>query len=178
MREFNPIRCAVQSKKAPRPELTGVFYDNGYKIGTNGHIMAIVKSDYPSHLEGKIIAKDGSVINKCRYPNYKSAIPLIKECKKFAIDTLNLKDAIDKANYIKKENPLTYIGITSKMKATVEAAQLILSFIKGYKIKEVYINKKETVLLFTDSDNTMLYMGIDGKINGAEVITNQIITKL
>ena len=51
----------MKDKDTPRPQLTGVYHDNGYKVGTDAHIMAMIKSDYPSELEGKI-AKDGSEI--------------------------------------------------------------------------------------------------------------------
>lgn len=34
--------------------LSGVFHDDGYKVATEGHVLSMIKSDYPKEDEGKI----------------------------------------------------------------------------------------------------------------------------
>lgn len=65
---------SLASNDKLRPALQGVFHQEGNRIVSDSVILAVIKSEYPSELEGKIIAKDGSVIEE-RYPNYKSVIP-------------------------------------------------------------------------------------------------------
>ncbi|MFR9547003.1 MAG: hypothetical protein SNJ29_15715 [Rikenellaceae bacterium] len=172
MREFNPMRCAIQKKSEPREVLKGVYHDKGYKIGTDARILAKVQADYPKGLEGKVIGKDGKVIKE-KFPNYHTAFFSTRKCSKFSIDAAKLKETIDKAKAIKKDNPLIYLVIADEVKATIEYAQLILAFIKNYGISNVYINPAKTTLLFTDSNNQMLYMTLSGS-DDAIVINNQI----
>ncbi len=172
MREFNPLRCAVQKKSEPREALKGIYHENGYKVGSDARILAKVQSDYPKELEGKVVGKDGKVIKK-KFPDYQKAFFSTRKCSKFSIDAEKLKETIDKAKAIKKDNPLIYIVIADEVKATIEYAQLILAFIKSYDISNVYINPTKTTLLFTDSNNEMLYMTLPGS-DDAIVINNQI----
>lgn len=65
---------SLASNDKLRPALHGVLHQEGNRIVCDGVILAVLKSEYPSEHEGKIIAKDGSVIEG-RYPNYKSVIP-------------------------------------------------------------------------------------------------------
>ena len=178
MREFNAMRCTFQQKHTPHPELKGVYHSDGCKIATDAHILVIIKSEYSSELEGKIVDKDGNIIN-ARFPQYSRAIPEMKKCKRYSIDLTKFKDAIDKGKKAYKEiSPVVCITIAENVKISLKYAQLVLSFIKTYKITELHFNKTKqtTSLLFTSDGNMMVCMGITTSIDG-EAIINDIITK-
>ena len=64
--------------------MTGVYHSNGYVFASNQHVIIKMKKEYPSMYEGKIIAKNGDVIEK-NFPN---------------CDMIILKDGIDKMRLI------------------------------------------------------------------------------
>lgn len=64
--------------------LTGVYHSNGYAFASDSHVIIKMKKEYPSEHEGKIIAKNGDVINM-NFPNCDNQI---------------LKDGIDKMRII------------------------------------------------------------------------------
>lgn len=69
-----------------RPVMNGVYYDQGYKVASDGHILLAVKEPYDKSLEGKIEAKDGS-FTEGRYPNWRSVLPNDMEgCRQFEIN--------------------------------------------------------------------------------------------
>lgn len=80
-----------------RPSICGVYHDNGWQVATNGHMVIAVKQSYAEEREGKIIAKDGSVIED-RYPNWRAVIPAYtNEYKTFRMDMAELSEALRKA---------------------------------------------------------------------------------
>ena len=44
------------SKDENRYFMTGVYYENGFAVATNGRVLIKLKTNYPSEYEGKIIA--------------------------------------------------------------------------------------------------------------------------
>lgn len=64
--------------------LTGVYHSNGYAFASDSHVIIKMKKEYPSEYEGKIIAKNGDVIDM-NFPNCDNQI---------------LKDGIDKMRII------------------------------------------------------------------------------
>ena len=64
--------------------MTGVYHSNGYVFASNQHVIIKMKKEYPSENEGKIIAKNGDVIEK-NFPN---------------CDMIIRKDGIDKMRII------------------------------------------------------------------------------
>ena len=65
--------------------LTGVYYSNGYAFASDSHVVIKMKKEYPSEQGGKIIAKNGDVIDG-KFPN--------------CCDNLIRKDDIDKMRII------------------------------------------------------------------------------
>jgi len=57
-----------------RPVLQGILFEKGSVIATDAHILAIIKMDYPKSNEGKVIDKQGNIIEG-KFPNYQSVIP-------------------------------------------------------------------------------------------------------
>ncbi len=70
--EFNPYKYVDKENIYPR--LDGVLHQRGYKVATNGCILIRYKCDYPQQFEGKVIGKNGKIVNDW-FPNWKNAIP-------------------------------------------------------------------------------------------------------
>ena len=58
----------VMDKKNYYDALTGVYHSNGYAFASDSYVIIKKKKEYPSEYEGKIIAKNGDVIEK-NFPN-------------------------------------------------------------------------------------------------------------
>lgn len=102
MAKLDPYKFTSGEKphKSNRPLLCGVYHDKGNVIATDAHIMLIDKQDYPKKNEGKVIAKDGTVIEG-HFPSYKNVIPDMKLYTPYRIDV----DAIsEKLKGVKKRN--------------------------------------------------------------------------
>lgn len=180
MREFNAIRCAIKEKHTSHLELKGVYHKGGCKIATDSHILVAIKSEYPAELEGKIVAKDASIID-ARFPNYNRVISSIKRCKNRDIDAVKLKEAIEKCKKaINDTIVLHFIRIADDLVIPVEKAELVLSFIKTYKITKVdlHLSKAPKCMRLTSNDNMMLCMGIDGKMKKKYIIDEEITKKI
>lgn len=87
-----------------RPIMAGVCHRNGYKVVSNGLILAALKADYAPELEDKVIAKDGTEIIVTeqglshRFPNFRNLIP-----KDRPFGSVDAKIDFAKLNEIKKQ---------------------------------------------------------------------------
>ncbi len=61
-----------------RPALDGVYYHNGYCYASDGHVLLKTSHGYNEEFNGKIMSKDGKVI-EARYPDAESVIPTSKD---------------------------------------------------------------------------------------------------
>lgn len=179
MKEFNPYKCVSMEKNELRPAHKGVYHADGLKVATDGHVLAVIKSEYPDEQEGKIIDKKSCVINE-RFPFYKGAIPSLFKSKKHSIDLQKFKEAIAEAMVLLKSNPLTCIAITDNCIFEIRYAKLILSFLKIYKTKEVYIytqkkSNSNSILQVRSGDSLLLCMCITTMPE--HTIVNNNITK-
>ena len=68
--------------------LTGVYHSNGYAFASDSHVIIKMKKEYPSEYEGKIIAKNGDVI-EMNFPNCDNQI------RKDGIDKMRIIDLND-----------------------------------------------------------------------------------
>lgn len=68
--------------------LTGVYHSNGYVFASDSHVIIKMKKEYPSEFEGKIIAKNGDVIDM-NFPNCDNQI------RKDGIDKMRIIDLND-----------------------------------------------------------------------------------
>lgn len=57
-----------------RPAFAGVLHENGQRIATDAHQIVVIKSEYPTEYEGKIIDKEGKEIDY-KFPNYEAILP-------------------------------------------------------------------------------------------------------
>lgn len=75
-KEFNIWQCV--SKDYTKYFMTGVYYENGFRVATDGRMLAVIKGDYPDDYEKTIRDQNGDEING-QFPNYKRVIPDIED---------------------------------------------------------------------------------------------------
>ena len=63
------------SKDENRYFMTGVYYENGFAVATNGRVLIKLKTNYPSEYEGKIINPSNGKEIDGQFPNYKKVFP-------------------------------------------------------------------------------------------------------
>lgn len=79
--EANDVRCAgidlykytAQDEKN-QPTISGIYHKDGKVYATDGRILCKLSKDYNPDNEGKIILKDGTIVEG-KYPNADSVIP-------------------------------------------------------------------------------------------------------
>ena len=93
-------------KSGLRSVLEGIAHLNGYQYVSDTKILVKLKSEYSSELEGRVMRKDGSLIDEklyARLPNYESVIPEItSEYQEIKVDFGKLTDIIKRAKVHKK----------------------------------------------------------------------------
>lgn len=57
--------------------MCGVLYESGKIIATDSEILITYNNDYNPDLEGKIIDKQGAIID-AQFPNWKMVIPIMQ----------------------------------------------------------------------------------------------------
>lgn len=86
--------------------LEGIAHLNGYQYVSDTIILVKLKSEYSSEFEGRVMRKDGSLIDEklyARLPNYESVIPEItSEYTEVYLDFGKLTDIIKRAKVHKK----------------------------------------------------------------------------
>ena len=59
-----------------RPAMCCVFHDSGFKVASNSHILIALKEEYAPELEGRLMKKDGVLLNEdTKYPKWRDVIP-------------------------------------------------------------------------------------------------------
>lgn len=174
-------------KFAPKDDLRlalrGVYHNEGWQIAASGHMVIAVKQSYAEEREGKIIAKDGSVIED-RYPNWKAVIPAYtNEYKTFRMDMKELTEAIRKAKAHNKVygKDSCEISILGEVWLKPELLFLFATAMKEAGVDEVlYKSPTHGILVKTDTmqlllmpmipptedelaDDTNLFLTLNGK---------------
>lgn len=78
----------------------GLLYQEGKIIATTGFILCVLKADYDSEKEGKIISKKGEILNS-RFPNWKAVIPSDYHDYLIDVNSQQLFEAVKKIRKIK-----------------------------------------------------------------------------
>lgn len=53
-----------------------VFHDSGFKVASDSHILIALKEEYAPELEGRLMKKDGVLLNEdTKYPKWRNVIP-------------------------------------------------------------------------------------------------------
>lgn len=102
-----------------RPAMTGIYHKDGYEYASDAMVLAKIKSEYPSELEGKIIsAKTGKEID-VRYPNADDVIYGAVDSKTVEIE-IGIDDIIANAQAIEDikkgmlKGATLYVGTVTK----------------------------------------------------------------
>ncbi len=72
MRKINLYSFCDSNKHGIRPILKGIYHNNGFMTATDGYILFSLKGEYTSENEGKVVIKNGEVIDGLKYPDIDS----------------------------------------------------------------------------------------------------------
>ena len=104
-----------------RPQMCCVFHDSGFKVASDCYILIVLKEEYDSELEGKLLKKDGTIETKyTTYPKWRDIIPNPQ-----LIEMVPVKLDFDKIR-----------GFESEYKAKVTA--------QGIKYRDAYVRVTES----------------------------------
>ena len=117
------------SKDESRLFMTGVFYEEGFAVATDGRILLKQKADYPKEWEGKIVSlSDGKEIKDCEFPKYK--IILEREGR-----------YVSRQNLLEKENKFLESSVALVGAKLAEASMIPVSFGDGEAAAPAYLAK-------------------------------------
>ena len=86
-----------------RPQMCGVFHDNGFCVASNTYVVVAVRQDYPADLEQKIIGRDGQEIKEGgRYPRWRFVFPDENEGVGYTVDSAAVRDLVRQERADKK----------------------------------------------------------------------------
>ena len=127
MKNIKSIKRFLYSKITSKDELNplfhGLYYNNGEIVATNGYILAILKADYESELEGQIIDRKGNAIEGT-FPPYQGLIPfdhLLTDIYNYSERIKTLKTAL---NEIEKDE-CPFLSLINGMNDLKEAEPLV-----------------------------------------------------
>lgn len=145
--------------------MNGVYHEDGFKIATNGSILAMVKSDYEEKLE-KVILHKSLIPIEGNYPNYKRVIPDLTKMKETAFDFHRAKDSMKEIEGIikiaKKQNsdlPCIYKMPNGSI-LSYENLQKTIHFLECYPDSKMYTNE----------DNQKAIAFVSGKTDSYEAL--------
>lgn len=151
-KEFNVWQCV--SKDQSKYFMSGVYHEDGFKVATDGRMLAVIRSAYPDDYEKTIRDKNGDEI-RGQFPNYERVIPEIRDMVKVsrpALCDIEMAYHLPTKGGVKVEK---FIFIPKIWKA-------IYNFIDLWKNDiEVYIAKDrpgERAVMFKAGDNLFVAM--------------------
>jgi len=147
---FDITKCVSTDTK--KYFMNGVYYSEGFKVATDGRILAVIKADYSEALEGKIIKADNTEIDG-QFPNYKRVIPDDADLVKTDWPGLELIGAARKM-------PGHAININDRFLAPKYWA-VIYNFAETFGEPEMFIAKNEPehkAIVFKKNDNMIVVM--------------------
>lgn len=144
--KFDLYKC-VDSKDS-RQCMRGVYHDDGWRVASDGHILIAAKQEYPENLEGKIILKDGSILDEhYKYPRWRNVIPDVtfKGWQTFRLDFAELADVLREAKthekIWKKEMGKKYFSMISLNGAVwfkTNMFKLFASILQEHEICDIF----------------------------------------
>ena len=150
-----------------RSYIGGVYHDKGFKIATDGRILAMIKDNYPEDMEGKIFDYKLNKEIEGQFPNYKKVIPETKDRIQkniFTVDDLKVVAALSK----KKKDGNWCIMFDNKYVFSLSILHLVLSFWLAYPDAKLWVSEKENSncvvnesAMLKDGENLCIFMGYD-----------------
>ena len=151
MPKIDPYKWTNGEKplKSLRPGLAGVYHKDGYKQASSGFIYVRLKEDYPKGYEGKVVYKDGTIIN-ADPPKYDRVTPKMSDYKPYIVDVEYLETVRKKQAEKTRKDPdgLKHNVVLSEKKSGVSVmldAQLlkrIVEFMQAKHTDTVYLHKE------------------------------------
>lgn len=83
------------SKDEYRPQMCGVYHNEGWRVASDAHILFAEECEYPAEYEGKTLLKDGSFAEGGKYPQWRSAVPSGDGYKPYEFDTQKFYDWVE-----------------------------------------------------------------------------------
>ena len=83
------------SKDEYRPQMCGVYHDQGYRVACDAHILFAEETEYPAEYEGKSLLKDGSFAEGGKYPQWRSVVPSGDGYKPYEFDSQKFYDWVE-----------------------------------------------------------------------------------
>lgn len=145
--------------------MNGVYHDKGFKIATDGRILAMIKDSYPEVMEGKIFDYKLNKELEGQFPNYQRVIPDTKDRVKkniFTVDDLKVVTALSK----KKRNSDWCVMFDEKYIFSLSILRRVLSFWLAYPNAKLWVSEKESSngvvnesAMLKDGENICVFMG-------------------
>lgn len=145
--------------------MNGVYHDKGFKIATDGRILAMIKDSYPEAMEGKIFDYKLNKELEGQFPKYQRVIPDTKDRVKkniFTVDDLKVVTALSK----KKKDSNWCVMFDDKYIFTLSILRRVLSFWLAYPNAKLWVSEKENSnsvvnesAMLKDGENICVFMG-------------------
>jgi hypothetical protein len=159
-----------------RPCFSGVLHENGYKVASDTDILCVIKSEYDSDFEGKIITQKGEIVD-ASYPNYRLVMPSnMDEFTPFGFDYGDTLQKIKEAERVAKterSDVYVYLKIGNEnvyvlSKYFVKFMQFIKYFISDVKItfnkRYLYANSGDNICMLGTCMNCHSNYQVDIKV--------------
>lgn len=155
-----------KNKSELRQSLTGIYYNNGEKVASNGYVMMVQKAQYSKDKEGKVFDKNGKEINK-KYPEYWKILPSTLASKHIPLlDVINnceSKKLTDMLSIMRAERAM---GEYNSLEITPDGDIAMVPDVLGIFIKvtsqvlnyESYLSHNGAILMLVAPTVTFLFM--------------------
>lgn len=162
---------AFVGKDPYRPAANGVFHEGGYKVATDHIVLCRVRAEYEPDLEGKIVDKNGAILNE-NYPKWRSVVPDTgNEGRELSLNldklraiskTLALREKEDRAANGSKIIIGDYEGWWCK-RNVLDRLIRFAGHLKDFKawIRDIGGNKNIMLVLKNSDGEIGLFMGMD-----------------
>lgn len=144
--KFDLYKCV--DTNGPFQQMRGVYHDDGWRVASDGHILIAAKQEYPEDLEGKIVLKDGSILDEhCKYPRWRNVIPDVtfKGWQKFRLDFAELADVLREAKTHEKiwkkrmgKKYLSIISVNSAVWFKTNLFKLFASILQEHEMCDIF----------------------------------------
>ncbi len=158
--KFNPYEYV--SKNDWQSAVTGVLYESGQMVATDAHMIIAYKADYNPDLEGKIIDKNGAIID-ARYPNWKVVIPDNKNLTFVDFDyskVFDLYKSFKVRKKIQKEKEYKELVTIEDVYFDLALFYKLAKFCKHFGISKIGISNPSRACKVTNDNATAILMPI------------------
>ena len=115
-----------------RPQMNGIFHQNGFKVASDTHVLCKVQEEYPTEYEGCLITKNGALHHALKgdrdlpdfigfYPNFESVIPADDVTFAVKVDLSDFKDFLKTVKAEASANKKSGVDVVSFVKVSYDA---------------------------------------------------------